>query len=441
MKRITQQNLILVLAGLLTLQAEAVSSIPDQRPRPEEFASFSLYLQALFDYQRTQGRTSGQAARNPSASNTSNESLDQAIANAGRSSGYVDTSSQPRSTFKSFSLAQISPQDMSQSNIADALGVFGDHGLEQIPMTGLRMQADSDLHLTPDVEPRLAGDIKDAKRQEISNSIIESFSGYIVLPEGEAYTSASVTKSTQGDNGLDLTLSTKVRSNVYIIDRDGLQGIGPGIAGAVAIRPLALEFSNLTTHITAARSSRNEEVLSIQSSTESPIVVDLSGSRFGVANASEMAEDTLALDGSRLGPVSYFASFGDNAFVTIAGGTHLDLEIGRPDGMQRPFATINGKIPTISLESFNLLEQADERGNSKVNLSIGKMEIAGLELKDMRLYFNQNKIVIETGTGSRNMSVSMERVAIGQGSETSAIGDIYIQITSMPNMRVSIASH
>lgn len=440
MKRITQQHLAIILASLLSMQAEAVTSAPDQRPRPEEFSSFSLYLQALFDYQRAQDRPAHQSAHSSATSATADEALADDIASTKQPSGYVDTSSQPRSTFKSFALAQISTQDMSQSNVADALGVFDDHSPEQPPTTNLRMQPDSDLGLLPDISLRLRSDLYDAKRQDLSGLASASFSGYIKLPEGEAYASASVEKSTRGDHGLDLTLSSKVRSNVYIIDRDGLPGIGSGTAGALAIKPLAVEFSNLSSHITAARNNRNEDVLSIQSSTDSPIILDLSGSRFGVANASQVS-GTVALDGQKLGPVSYFASFGDNAFVTIAGGTELDIKVGRPDGMNKPFATVNGKIPTISLESFNLLEQSDKNGNSTVNLNIGKLEIAGLELKNLRLYFNQNAVVIETGTSGRNMSVSMERVAIGQGSESSVLGDIYFQITSIPNMRVSIASH
>ncbi len=441
MKRITQQNLILVLASLLTLQAEAVSSIPDQRPRPEEFASFSLYLQALFDHQRMQGSLSGQTVTKSLASIPQNESVDQAIANAGKNTGHVDTSSRPRSTFKSFALAQISPQDMSQSNIADVLGIFGDHGLEQTPTTGLRMRADSDIHLTPDVDLRLAGDINDAKRQEVSNSIIQSFSGYIVLPEGEAYTSASVTKSTQGDHGLDLTLSTRLRTNVYMIDRDGIPGSSFAGAGALAIQPLSLEFQDITSHITASKDRQNSDLIRIQTGSPNAITLDLSGSQIGAADAPNNV-GTLALSSASLGRINYFAKFGPNSIVSIAPGMKMDIKISKPDGMRAPLATVNGSISSIHVGDLRLLGQSNGGSDDEnTALRIGSIGISDLDISNLRLFINNQTIIIDMGPSAKDMALSLERISIGPNPESSIVGDLYMSHIGVSGARISIAAH
>lgn len=440
MKKSTQQKYAALILSLVIMPALAVTSGPELRPQPQNFSSYSLYLQALFDYQRTQGRAPAIASSAVNQSTTTAENLEEAIANAGKSPGYIDVSTRPRSTFKSFSLAQIPTQDMEQNSVNDALGNFGDHSLKEPPSTNSRLRPDSDLSLVPDVSLRLISDAYDARWQETSNAVIDNFSGYILLPEGEAQASASVKKSTQGDSGIDLTLSAKVRSNVYIIDRDGLPGTQFDKAGVVAIKPLALEFSNIKSHITTYRNKNNDDLISIQSSSNNPITLDLSGSRFGTASAIG-STGSVALDRRHVGPVSYFAGFGEGAIATIAAGTQLDIKIGRPDGMKKALATVNGKVPDISVENFRLLRQQGEMGEEKIDLNIGKMKVSGLNMTNLRLFLNKKTIVIDMGTGIRNLSLSMEQIAIGHDIEKSVLGDLYIDNASINSSRISIAAH
>lgn len=432
----------ILLAGIASLSAQAVTSTPDARPHPEDFSSYSLYLQALFDFQRAQTPTTLQnSARSLASDNIPvSENLDDAIANAGSNPGYIDTSTHPRSTFKSFALAPIPTQDMSQNGIEDALGIFGNHELEQPPTTTARLRPDNDLSLTPNVDMRLIGDAYDIAWTIDTLTVLESFSGYIALPEGEASASASVTKSTQGDHGLDLTLSARVRSNIYMIDRDGMPGSRFSGAGAVAIQPLSLQINGLTSHITAIRNNRNQDLIAIQSGSPNAIILDLSGSRFGVADAENQA-DRLSFSRNRIGNINYFAGFGQNALVTIAPGMSINIKLGHPDGMRAPLATVNGKIPTINIGDLSLLGRDSSSDNEDQDFHIGNLSISGLDISNLRLFINKRTVVIDMGTGSSDLSISMERVAIGPRATSSVIGDFYVGHIGVANTRISIAAH
>ncbi len=440
MKRTTQQSCAALLAGLLSLPVMALTSGPDARPRPEDYPSYSLYLQALFDYQRAQHPAAAKTVAPVQEAPAAPESLEDAIANAGHNPGYIDTSAHPRSTFKSFALTQIPSQDMSQNGVADSLGIFGDHELDQPPRTTARLRPDNDLYLIPDVDLRLLGDTQDIMWQELAETSEGIFGGYIELPEnGWAYANASVSKSTQGDHGIDMTLSSRVRSNVYILDRDGMPGTPFDNPGVVAIRPLSLTISGMHSHITTFRDQHKDDLIAISTSTQNPLLIDLSGSRFGTAATTDHASK-IAPDRSNVGPASYFAAFGDNAMLTIAGGTQLDIKVSHPDGLRKPLATVNGKVPTMSLGNFRLIDQY-ENGEEKVNLSIGKTKISGLDIANLRLYLNKATIVIDLGTGVRDMSLGMEQVAIGNNTESSVLGDLYIDHVGINNSRISIAAH
>lgn len=437
MKKNTHWKCIALLAGMTSLSAQAVSSGPESRPHPENFPSYSLYLQALFDFQRAQSPAAAKASATAAAASAPTESLEDAIANAGSNPGYVDTSTHPRSTFSSFGLAPIPAQDMSQNGVENALGIFSGHELEQPPATTARLRPDSDARLIPDVEPRLISDAYDMLWENIASSAQEIFSGYIALPEGEAYASASVVKGSE--HGLDLTLSSKVRSNIYIIDEDGVPQTGRSFAGAIAVQPLSLQLTDLTSHITVLRSSNNDDLISIQSSSSNPLFIDLSGSRIGTASAGD-TKGPLVLSRKNLGEISYFASFGPNALLTIAPGMSLNIKLGHPDGMNKPLVTLNGRISDINVGDISVL--GNDRSDDSAGAHIGKMSITGLNLIDLRLYIKDQTVVIDMGRGVRDMAVSMERIAMGSNtSASSMIGDLYVEHIGIANSRISIAAH
>lgn len=436
MKKNTYWKFAALLAGVTCLPAHAVTSAADTRPAPEDFPSYTLYLQALFNYQRGHAY---QKAAPALAESKPAESLDDAIANAGNNPGYVDTSAHPRSTFKSFNLAQIPTQDMSQNNIENALGLYNDHSLQQPPGTTARLRADNDISLTPDVEMRLISDAYYAAWQTDSDLAQNTFSGRIGLPEGEAYASASVKKSTQGDHGLDLTLSSKVRTNLYIVDQDGIPGSHYAGAGALAIQPLSLEFQDISSHITVIEDQYNNDFISIQAGTPNAIILDLSGSRFGAADAKN-GTGSLVLSQSQIGRINYFAEFGPNSLLTIAPGMKMDIKIGHPDGMTKPLATVTGSINNITLGGIRLLAQ--DTGNQDTNsaLQIGSIGISDLDI-NLRLFIDNSTVVIDMGPSKRDMSLSLERIALGPNTTTSVVGDLYVSRVGISNARISIAAH
>lgn len=436
MKNNSRWKCAILLAGMSALSAEAVTSGPEARPRPENFPSYSLYLQALFDFQRAQGhaatRTETAIGESPAL-----ENLDTAIANAGNGPGHIDSSKNPRSTFKSFALSQIPAQDLSQTGVENALGIFGNHNLEQPPETTARLRPDNALSLTPDVSLRLIGDAYDIRWANTSSSAVTMASEYIVLPEGEAYTSASVV--TSSDSGLDLTLSTKVRSNIYIIDRDGIPNTSFSNAGAVSVQPLSLQISNLTSHITASN-SRNSEYISIEAGSPDAIYVDLSGSRLGAADADE-SQGNIALSSSRVGRISYFASFGQNALLTIAPGMSLSINLQHKHEANAPLVTISGRVPDISLADISLLGTDNGGNSSDAGLHIGRLNITGINLVDMRVYVESSTVILDMGRGIRNMAVSLERVSMGSNATAAPVGDFYTQNIGIANSRITIAAH
>lgn len=417
------------------------STASEQKPSPDDFASYSLYLHALFDYQRKHsGLKPAQIAA--TSSQAEPESLEEAIAKSGKSPGYVDTSANPRSTFKSFTLPAISAQDMSISSITDALGVFGleNTTLTEVPQTTARLRADNDLVLTPNVDMRLSGDAYYAAWSQDQQAIIDLVGGQIILPEGEAQASATVSKSTLGDGGLDLTLSTKVRTNFYMIDRDGIPNSNFSGAGALAIQPIAIEFSNITSHITAEKNNRNDDLIRVLVASPNAIIMDLSGSQIGVADA-RADSGQLALSQQNIGKIGYFAKFGKDAQVRIAPGMKMDIKIGAPDGMRTPLATVNGRIDNISISNISLLGRSTGNDDDDNALRIGRMGISDLEIKDLQVFLDNQTLVLKIGPSSKDLGVSLERIAIGPKPDSAIIGDLYMNHIGVSNMQVSIAAH
>lgn len=431
-------KLAVFLTSLCSLPALAITSEEQTRPRPESYASYSLYLQALFDYQRAQepkaANTSKPVAK-PVASNTT-ESLDNAIANSGQNPGYVDTSAKPRSTFRSFALSQIPAQDMSTTTIDNALGNFSNHTMQQPPRTVARLRPDSGLHLFEDSEISLLQDASNILWRVQQQQAVDSYAGHITLPEGESDASASASIGDE-PGSLDLTLSAKVRSNVYITDRDGIPHTSYWHAGAVAIQPLALQMSNLTTHITTPRNRGGDRYVAISASSPNAIYVDLSGSRFGVADANEGA-GRVALSRAQFGRISYFAKLGDEALLTIAPGMKLDIKLDKPDGLRKPFVTLNGKVSDISLGDIGILSK--NTGEEEINgAHISKMRISGINLVNAGLYIQDESIVLDVGSGIRDMSIVMERLAMGSGNIF--VGDFYTQNIGIANTRITFSAH
>lgn len=426
-----------LFSGVYSLSALAITpEAGTQRPAPENYASYSLYLQALFDFQRASNAGS---PKQTSTGSAEQESLEQAIAHAGSNPpGSVDIGTKPRSTFKSFALNQIPAQDMSQTSVDNALGIFSDHAMQQQPQTTARLRPDNALSLFGDEEISLLADANNLIWQYQSERSVNDFSGHITLPEGEADASASAHIGEE-KGSLDLKLSSKVRSNVYITDRSGIAGSrNHKNAGAIALQPIALEIRDLTAHITTPVNSRGDRLIEIESSSPRAIIVDLSGSRIGAANAKN-SSPRLALSKEDIGPISYLARLGPDALLTIAPGMQLNIRLDRPDGLLRPFASLNGKISDISVGDITILGK-NASADSEGGIHIGRLRVSGLNLVNAGLFINGESIVLDMGSGIRNMSIAIERLAMGTGPNA-FIGDLYTDNIGIANTHVTIAAH
>ncbi len=432
----------ILLAGAQSLSAFAITpEAGANKPLPENYASYSLYLQALFDYQRAKDSAGNQLP--PSVSGSikpdKSESLDAAIAQAGSTTGYIDKSSKPRSTYKSFSLNQLPPQDMSQSNVGDSLGIFSSHIMQQQPQTTARLRPDNPLSLFSNEEAQLFADVSHITWQSQSKKAITDFSAKIILPEGEAEASASASIDDEED-ALELTLSSRVQTNIYLIDRDGIPDSNNyRQAGAIAIQGFGLQIDDMATKIHTPLNSSGDTHLVLDVSSPNPILIDLSNSRFGSADAKNGAAE-LAFSSAEIGNISYFAKFGPNSVMTIAPGMSMNIRLDEPEGMVQPLATLNGKISDISIGDISILGRDTSSGGQN-GIHIGKIRVSGLNLVNAALYANGEAIVMDMGSGIRNMSITMERVAIGAAGSNVFVGDFYTDNIGIANTRVSFASH
>jgi hypothetical protein len=443
MKNKTPWKCALLLSGMgLLSSAMAVTSSADARPRPEDFASYSQFLQALFDYQHQQNAANSSFSSAPATTtdNSSTESLDDAVAkaNAGENPGYVDNSAHPRSTFKSFTLSQLPSQDMSQTAVDQALGIFGEHTLKQAPTTVARLREGNELNLTPDVPLRLISDAYDISMLEVGEQS-NTFSADIILPEGQGRATATSRKN--ADGSIDITLDSSVRTNLYIVDRDGMPGTAFSHAGAVALRSLALDIKGLNAHISGARTtgSNNNDLLVVRTTTPNAIHIDFSGTRIGVADA-RYDGGTLRLSSSTIGPVNYFMRFGNDAVLTIAPGLDLTTVISRPDGMNKPLITLNGFLGDINLSNISLMEDGTDQSAGTPTLTIGKLGLTNLSMNNMHIYLVDRSIVLDAGGGMRNVGMSLERVSMGTNPNI-MVGDFYVQNMNIVNSRITIAAH
>lgn len=432
----------LLLSGISMLgSAMAMNPASDVKPKPEDFPSYSQFLQALIDYQRQQGNHGFSSAPVASvADSNSSESLDDAVAkaSAGSNPGYVDTSSHPRSTYRTFALNQLASYDMSATTINDALGTYDEHQMEEEPGTTARLRADNDLSLTPDVALRLIGDAYDGRLLSLGDQA-NTMSGDIILPEGQGRVSATTRKN--ADGSLDLNLTSSVRTNVYFIDRDGIPNSGYAHAGAVALRSLALDIRDVNANISGARSgnSNGNDLLVVKTTSPNAIRIDLSGTRIGVADATYDGS-IVRLSSANIGQVNYFMRFGNNSVLTIAPGMNMKTVITHPDGLNKPLVTINGDIGDINISDVALTDfSTDQNGGSNI-LSIGKVGLSNLSMRNMHIYIVNRSIVMDVGNGINDLGMSLERVSVGSDPSI-MVGDLYIQHMNVSSSRIQIASH
>ncbi len=423
----------LLLAGSTSLAA--LAALPDSRPRPEDHASYSHYLQALFAYQRAQQVTDvpepAPVIQPDGSIATKPESLEDAIASAAQEKPrHVDTGNSRRSTFKSFALHQIEPQDLSSTGVDGVLGVFGTHNLKRA--SGPRIAGLTDdwgyIFFEDDERRNLFDEY--AMTQASLDEQITVFNTTVRLQEGWAY--ANGTSTANADGSLSINLSSEAVTTAYIVDRDGVPGYSPN-AGAFLIDPLRIKLQNLNVNI-RADNAPYPDVGSLTTTifTNNSIRADLSGTRIGVADAQKGAPDFKNMTRDDLGPPSYFLHFGQGSELVIAPGTTIQSVLQRPDERRRPLVTANARIHAISLTDTSLV---DNHNGGRLN--IARFSISDLWLKDLQIFVVNRKIELESEV--RDVKLAAQGISVGAASSPS-MGDIYMDITRMRSV-VTFEAH
>lgn len=427
-----------------------------EAPRPENYASYSLYIQALFDYQKAQSKEADTAAEKLCTEATGDEhrdalkknicqvkavtinnsgepgnepyeSLEEAISKNPAIANLTDSSNSAsaRSTFRSFPLNPIAAQDMSQMGVAGLLGLFNSLVLQSQTNASANQQINSITTPSTNIDPTVSNDLYSLLFTQIIDETL-AMGGNIVLRDGRADTDLSATIV---GNGLQLQVSSDVRTGFYIVDRDGHPENGFAGAGALVVNSLGINVDNLLVNIQGVnRNSANPDLLGIQVNSPNAITIDLSGTTIGVADALR--------DGSQIGTPTNFLSFGPNSVLTIAPGMSLHTALTRPNGTTTPLLTLNGNIGSISLRDISILDNDD--GGA---LRIGRLGIDGIQLVNTQIFIDGQKIIIDAGTGIRNASLILDRVAIGDSINGSMIGNFALRNINLVSTRMSIEPH
>lgn len=249
--------------------------------------------------------------------------------------------------------------------------------------------------------------------------------GFTFLADGYSVVSSSTTVE---GNSLAISLSSETHTSIYIVDRDGLPGTNYDAAGALSIQHLSILVPRLNLTLQGVRTSGSDDLFRINAVSPQPIYVDLSNTRIGAADA--------AADGSRIGTPTDFLTFGPQSILTIGAGTTVNALIGKPDGLQTPFITMNGRIGDIGLQDISLLDN-----NSGGRIHIGKLGLYNLQLENARIFLDNQKVVVDTGNSFSNMSIAIERVYFGSEPSRGFVGDFYVSTGHLNNIRMTAEPH
>lgn len=424
----------MLLAGATSLSA--LAALPEPRPRPEDYASYSLYLQALFAYQRSHQVTEfpePSLIQNQDGSPAQPESLEDAIqqASQGNRPAYVDNSGKARSTFKTFGLNQIDSQDLSGAGVDGVLGIFGTHNPKKAkgPRIAGLYDDDGTFTLFPDADQRNLFDEYAMDMAPLHEQLMV-FNTTVQLDGGWAYANGSSTANPDGS--LSLTLNSDVQTTAFMVDRDGLPGRSPG-AGAFIIDPLRLKLDGVNANIRAEnRAYPDAGLLVTNIYTNNSIRANLSGTRIGVAEATKGAPDFERMTRDDLGPPSYFMQFGPNSELVIAPGTTMKSVLERPDGRNRPLVTANARIHAISLTDMSVVDNANGG-----RLNIARFSMTDLLLKDLKIYVIGQKVELDSEV--RDVKLAAYDISAGS-SNAPSMGDVFMDITRMRS-KVTFEAH
>lgn len=473
----------LVAGALLAGTAAATTPTP---PRLQDFTDYSLYVQAMVDYQRALEEPPKEEAKDDSETSKlcqdsqggnqddkkknscegkyltvehrldddykregkdkpkveqalpPAEDLEETIAR--RSTSFLNTTGQvqggsPDSTPRGFPLQEISAADLSEAGVAGLLGLFNNvrmqglagnaapGGIYGAATGGSSNGGSGGSVMNPDGTMSVN---LDNFMIQISTLDLDQLAGTVSF--GDGYSIVSATVRTEG-NGLNVALSAQVYTPVYIVDRDGVPGTSYSGAGAVVVDHMAILVPYVEANIQSVRTTSNDSsLLNIDMYSPDAIFVNLADTSVGAAPASA--------DGSWIGPSTSFLRFGSDSILSIAPGTRLRAAVSRPEGLNTAFVTLNGRIGDISLRSVRLVD--NDSGGS---IGFGRLGVSNIELVDAKVYMNDRSVVVDAGRSFNDVRIDVERFYIGTDRASSMVGDFYASGGTVNNLRMTATPH
>lgn len=474
----------LLAATLLAGPAAAATPTP---PRLQDFTDYSLYVQAMVDYQRaleeppkaeekkddeasklcqdSQGGSKDEKKKNscegkyltvehrladdyerkakdkpklepePAAPA---ESLEETIAR--RSTSFLSSTGQfqggsPDSTPRGFPLQELASADLSEAGVAGLLGLFNNVRIQNLSSSaapggifgaatgGSSAGGSGSSLMNPDGTMNA---MLDNILIELSTINLDQLASTVSF--GDGYSIVSATVRTQG-TGLSIGLSAQAYTSVYIVDRDGLPRTSMAGAGAVVVDHMAILVPYVEANIQSVRTTSNDSsLLNIDLNSPDAIYVNLANTSVGVAPATA--------DGSQIGTSTPFLLFGPDALLTIAPGTRLRASVSKPDGLNTAFVTLNGRVGDISLGGMRLVDN-----NSGGSVGFGRLAMTNLELVDAKIYMSDKSVVVDTGRSFSNIGINVERFYLGSEGVGSFVGDFYARGGTVNNLRMTATPH
>lgn len=419
---------------------------PDAAP-PEDFATDQPAASPDNPDSAGNTGTTGNGNDGSGAGNTASASLEQAVAQArdGLNPNYVDPSN-TRTTFNSFPMQPIDAGDLAQVSLIDAL-------------TGLMVTTrDSRIRLNIDpsqltnpmavADTRQAGDnlTLDLNTLEFQQNLLANIFGFssdiVWSTDGNYYSFVSATPSYLANNGIGIEFSTRASVRMAIVDSDGwISSVSPSVpaAGAVVIDPLNITTNTIVASLFAVDDHNGGTGVLATLDVKNGIDVDLSNVQVGVAGAVRNSSG-----GWNIGQVNNFLYFGADSKLSITMNTPMEVLLRNPDsGTNTPLMKINGQISNLSLNDISLMD-SDSGGG----IHFGRMAITNLAMINTSVYFENNQIRVDMGSGLSNMRMVIENIVLGgslqdrkNGTLPPAIGDAEINVNAMSDLQMTMRAH
>lgn len=372
------------------------------------------------------------------------DALEQAIALArdGLIQRYEDNSN-TRTTFSSFPMQPVDAGDLAQVSLIDAL-------------TGL-MITERDARIRLNIDPSkftdplalidarlLADDVtlefdSLALQQELLSNILPFAGGNFIwsVDNGNYYSVVNASPSYIDGKGLSLSFSTQASVRAAIVDSDGLLPSLP-YAGAVVIDPLNIKTDTIVANLFAREDGAGNTSIVASLDTQGDISFDLSNTSIGVARATRSGSTWI------IGESSNFLSFGPSSILSIRMDEPLEAVISNPDNSTNtPLLRINGRISQLVLSEMALLD-----GSSGHGIHFGRFSIDNLALVNTSVYFENDAIRVDMGSGADNLHMAIESLVFGgtmqdrvRGTLPAAIGDAEITVSTQDNMQITLRAH